>query len=167
MRKEILFLTAVVLSVMVFSGMVMAGDNSDSASTTASATIPGWISMTLQGDGITFAHAIPGVNNSEDTPKAGLTFGAETNVHVKISVQSSTGLISGGQTITINHLQVNGPTGWVPYSSIVPVTVYAGLNSTSNGVETSIPFVHQLDVPKAQGAGVYTTTVTITAETAP
>jgi hypothetical protein len=166
MNKGILFLTGLVLTAMLMSGMVLADPvkgATPSTSVTASATIPGYISLTVD-NAPRWASIVPGtVNQASDDPQMSITIGQETNSNVNVSV------IAGGDFATnfaITNMKfaqyLKGISqGDVVYSKTVSQVICSFDQPIS--APGSCISQHRLSVPNGLAQGTYSAQVTLTA----
>jgi len=164
MKKGIFFATGLILSVMLMSGMVMAAD-SKNVPTTASVTIPGYRSLTLLNDPISFGDVNPGTTNSISSGSQLIArIGAETNVETLVTTKSEDTTF-GIPTFPISSMTFAGttigiePTTYATYSTDEkPACTF----NAAGGGDCTI--FHRLSVPYAIPAATYTADVTIIAK---
>jgi hypothetical protein len=167
MRKEVLILTALVLSIFAFGGLVRAPPPSatvtSTAPTTATVSVNEFISLTLLNIPVNFGSMNPGDVNRYDTNPLTARIGAETNVPlVHIFTRANDAnfyTVWGDHSFPVSNMQ------WSIDSGFSPITNYSTTNAevTTGTAGHDYPIYHRMHVPLAQAQGYYTVGITITA----
>ena len=164
MRKQILVLTILVLSIFMFGGLVRAPPPPAlphaSQSTTATVTVNEFISLTLLNVPIDFGTMNPGEVNKEDTNPLTARIGAETNVNVNIYTKANDTLFkSETNSFPIGNMQWAITSGFV---SPHDYTTVDNLVITGTAGHDYLIY-HRIHIPLAQQQGFYSVGITITA----
>ncbi len=173
MNKGILFVTGLVLSVLVMSGFVLAADPRQ-AEAVASVTVPGYRSLTLTNEAISFGTLVPGTNNNMAVnPQLIARIGPETNVETDVNVQANSTSFTDGSGHTLNiannfffagrlDLVAPAPSEFQEYAQ-ANAKVACTTAALGGGACT---IWHRLNIPQAQQASTvspYTISVTVSA----
>lgn len=175
MRKEILFLTGLVLSALVFGVLVSA--YSDEAPATASVTVSGFISLDISPGTIEFGDMDPGIAPVPATNNPlTVTIGDETNVnyHILTGADEENFCIRDSNDVCLTGTGAGafdvGQMEWA-----LETGTYHDYSTTSTEVTVGAPLIpaadqayhlnHRLTVPLGQKEGTYSVGVTITAST--
>jgi hypothetical protein len=160
MRKIILILTALVLSLLALVVFVSADAPPVSLPATASVTVNEYISLTLLNIPIDFGIMNPGEVNKYDTGPMVVRIGNETNVVVNIYTRADDTMFrSGTNGFLIEQMQ------WAITSNFYSLHNYQTFDSlvTNGTAGHDYPIYHRIAIPLGQPQGVYTVNITITA----
>jgi len=163
MKKQILVLMTLILGVFVMGGFVMA-DTTGVA--TASVTIPGYLSITLDEYALNFGSMNPGQNNKAPLlDPLVVSVGAESNVKVNITTKANDGAFKAG-SLSMDVGQMT----WTSTEHASPINHYTQTDAeVCHNVIASgtCSMNHLLSIPNGKEAGAYSVGVTITGLQAP
>jgi hypothetical protein len=167
MKKQILFLTGLIISLLVFGILVVAEDPIP-LHTSASITINQFMSITISsGAPVDFGSLNPNDNNKEaiNDPLT-IHVGEESNINVMISTQADRDFINqqdSGHLFPVSQMSWarsnSGP--WNSYSTSKTTVC----SSISPGNDCQI--YHEISAPGGMASGIYTAGITITGEISP
>lgn len=162
---------ASVLLVLSIVGVGMGAQGTDT--TTASASVNEFASVSLSNDPVQFINADPGVPKTAEVGNGyplTATIGSETNVgsiYVKTKanganfVCASGGCEVGVDSFAVGSMEWNSAASW-------PGTIYTVSDATvcsGKGADDTCDIYHRLTVPGATTAGTYEVGITVTATT--